>query len=59
MVGLHDYGQSDHFDHFLVSIGIHSVGLSESLHIRKIDDDDPLRGMSVADIWILYVCLWT
>lgn len=50
VVGLHDYGQSDHFDHFLVSIGVHSVGLSESLHIRKIDDDDPLRGMSVADI---------
>lgn len=31
MVGLNDYGQSDHFDHLLVSIGVYSLGLSESL----------------------------
>lgn len=31
VVGLNDYGQSDHFDQLLVSIGVYSLGLSESL----------------------------
>lgn len=31
MVGLKHYGQNDRFDHFLVSIGVYSLGLSESL----------------------------